>query len=44
MSWVGLKQIAYQVQIMNEPFIHKKVKSLKDGQLLITRFVNSGLI
>jgi hypothetical protein len=42
--WVGIKQIAYRVQIMGEQFINREVKSLRAGQLLITNFVTTGNI
>lgn len=42
--WTGLKQVAYRVQIMGEQFINREVKSLRAGQLLITKFQNTGSI
>lgn len=42
--WVGIKQFAYRVQIMGKQFIHHEVKSLRAGQFLITKFVNTGSI
>lgn len=44
MRWIGLKNIAYRVQLMGENVISREVKSLKAGQMLITKFVNNGAI
>ena len=42
--WIGLKEVAHRVQIVNGISIHREVKSIRAAQLLITKFVNTGSI
>ena len=44
MRWVGIKDIAYQVQILGSEFIFREVTSLLTAQHLITNFVKTGKI
>lgn len=44
MRWVGIKGIAYRVQLTGNNFIYCEVLSLKSAQRIISNFVNTGEI
>lgn len=44
MRWIGIKGIAYRVQILGSKFVFREVVSLKAAQCLITKFVKTGKI
>ncbi len=40
LRWIGLKKVAYMVQLFSDRFIFCEAKSLKSAQTMITKFVN----
>lgn len=44
LRWVGVKKIAYRVQIKGYKSIFKNVQSLKEGQLIISNYISLGRV